>query len=202
MSKYEYLSLKIPAYLRGELSAQEQSDIERLMSKDDTFAADVRFQKTLNQVLKNNDEDETDTEFGWARLSKAIDEDRAKERPVAANDSSKFGQFWKYAAVCLACVTIGQGLLIGAGKSDENDKYFMAGTSDMSVTLNVELLESSPVKSLVDFLISHDGMIAAGPNENYQYEILFQSIESCDAAIGVLTTNNEIFETFTSCQNG
>ena len=75
MMDHDALSLKIPAYLRGELSQDEEAEIETLAGKDVNFAADISFQKAIGTVLKTESKTQTDTQFGWAKLSRAIDAD-------------------------------------------------------------------------------------------------------------------------------
>ena len=131
MTQNDQNNLDILAYLRGELSGEALTRIEALIAEDADFAADVEFQRTLRQTLQGSEQAETSSEFGWARLSKAIDAEAKTQAEAdilpAANDRQKPIQFWKYAALFLACAMFGQTYLMASTKSgDTNDKYFMA----------------------------------------------------------------------------
>lgn len=199
MSYNDEHSLNIPAYLRGELSTEKRQALEALIASDPTFAADVEFQKSLRDNLKENTDNEFNTEFGWARLSKAIDADAAEQSPVAANDSVMPSKIWQYAAALLACIAIGQGYLLSTNTSSNEDKYYIAGTSDAGVSVDVKLVESAPIQSLTEFLTHNQGLVTQGPNEKGEYKISFATQQACELAFQTVNPENGIFETISPC---
>ncbi len=205
MTYRDKLSLNIPAFLRGELSHAEVEEIEALAQQDPDFAADIAFQKSLRDTLKNDDVSDSGLEFGWARLSKAIDADTQgpvaapASSPMAANDRQP-KRFWQYAAACLACVAIGQAAFMNLrSDASSDDQYFMAGKSETSISMRVSLNDDVVAKSLTDFLISHDGLVTSGPDSRETYLVTFANIKSCDAVTDLLSQENVFFETYTAC---
>ena len=49
------ISLKIPAYLRGELSDAEVKEIEAFAKRDPEIAAEIEFQKAIGEALKSEE---------------------------------------------------------------------------------------------------------------------------------------------------
>ena len=126
MIKRDELSLLIPAFLRGELTAREQKEIESLAETDEAFAADIEFQKAIVEAFDSGAEKPQDTEFGWARLSRAIDEASPNTLPTPANDRAP-RKFWQYAAALLAATTVTQGvILMNSQSTDTEPQYVMA----------------------------------------------------------------------------
>lgn len=201
MERNDQNKLNILAYLRGELSVEEQATIESLMAQDSEFAANVEFQRTLRETLQDNKSEMTGTEFGWARLSKAIDEAHKNEIPEPANDSKSPGKIWQYAALLLACVVLGQAYFLGPKNASEtNDKYFMAGDVETQPHFIFKPTTSVTLTVLTDALIQHEAIISMGPDTNGQYEVSFQTIEACDAAVKALNASGELFEATTDCE--
>ncbi len=201
MTDREELSLKIPAFLRGELSAEEAREIEALAAADADFAADLEFQKALGLSLKEDSNDETGLEFGWSRLSKAIDEyEDGQLMPThAANDRAPT-RLWQYAAVALACIVVAQAVFIGMGADkDGGDQYVMAGNGENPAHIFVRLNETASTKSLTEFLTEHDAVVASGPDDKSQYRIMFADAAACESAQKALAKTNGLFETVSAC---
>lgn len=188
----------ILAYLRGELSAEDRAAIENLMGQDTEFAANVEFQRTLRATLKENVTAEAASEFGWARLSKAIDAESQTNLLPAANDTEQSGRYWKYAAIFLACAVFGQTVLTMTTNSDDaNDKYFMAGGVDVSHQLTIKPSAYLTVSDLTSTLSQHKGLITTGPDKNGQYAVSFSTLEDCDT---MLEAAGDLFETTGTCK--
>lgn len=201
MTERDDLSLKIPAFLRGELSPEQAQEIEALAAMDADFAADLEFQKALGLNLKAGAGDDTGLEFGWARLSKAID---AETAPIEIANHRTPVRLWQYAAAALACIVVGQSVFIGLGADRGADKgaedqYVMAGNSETTAHISVRLIETATTKSLTEFLTKHDAVVASGPDEKSQYRIVFADTTACETAQTTLDQNNGLFVTATSC---
>ena len=199
MSDREDLTSKIPAFLRGELRDEIRQKIETLEAQDVDFAAEIEFQRAIKATLISQDEtSDHGHEFGWARLSKAIDAEKPAI-PVAANEN-KPSHFWKYATACLAVIAIGQASF-STLRSDKNadDQYVMAGQTETSVAMRVSLDPTASTETLTRLLISVDGVITSGPDANGQYTIDFADQNSCEIASKRLETEDSIFETYTAC---
>ena len=189
----------ILAYLRGELSAENSAIIEDLMAQDAEFAADVEFQRTLRTALKENAAADTASEYGWARLSKAIDtESKTNLLLPAANDTQPSIRYWKYAAIFLACAVFGQAyLLVSSNSDDANDKYFMAGGVDVSHQLTIKPSAYLTVADLTKTLTQHRGLVTSGPDNNGRYAVSFSTLEDCRA---LFEASEDFFETTKACE--
>jgi len=112
------MSLKIPAYLRGDLSDTERQELESYAAENAEFSADIEFQKQLKSAIKDSHDGFVPGEMGWARLSKAMKAESSdlsssghNDQIVATDmvdDKSKAPKFWRYAAAILAVAVIGQ----------------------------------------------------------------------------------------------
>jgi len=200
MTKFDELSLKIPAFLRGELTDVEMAEIKAFAGGNPEFAADLEFQKSLGQSLKEDAPDAQGLEFGWARLSKAIDEEPAANAVpgMAANDPAP-SRFWQYAAAFLACMVIGQTAFMGLGGNDSNDIYQMAGENEAGFAMTVQINASATGKALTDFLTARDGVVTSGPDKDGQYRIAFGDQESCETARSGLAVTDALFKTYSAC---
>jgi len=152
----------------------------------------------LRATLKENVTAETTSEFGWARLSKAMDGESKTNPLPAANDTEQSGRYWKYAAICLACAVFGQTAFMMITNSDDaNDKYFMAGGVDVSHQLTIKPSAYLTVSDLTNTLSQHKGLITTGPDKNGQYAVSFSTLEDCDA---MLEAAGDVFEATEACQ--
>ena len=191
----------ILAYLRGELGDKDRAIIESLIAQDPKFAANVEFQRTLRDTLQGNDATETSSEFGWARLSKAIDAELDINAVPAANDTRQSGRFWKYAAIGLACAVFGQTYHMVASNSDDaNDKYFMAGDIKGQAKVTIKPSVTLTLSDLSNILLQNEGLITLGPDKQGQYEVSFQSLEACDATMKALGSVDKSFEMTKACE--
>jgi len=204
------LSLDIPAYLRGDVPADIRAEIEKLAAKDADFAADIAFQRALGQSLKDGAEPPAGLEFGWARLSKAIDNEALApvwEEPdvdpvsdTPANDQTPM-RLWQYAAALLACVVIAQSFFMGTNQGSD-DQYVMAGQGEAGFNMTVTMNDDASTKTLTTFLTMYEGVVATGPDGRGQYQIAFADAESCEKAQSQLNLENSLFETYSACTNG
>lgn len=196
MTDRDAFSLKIPAFLRGELSPEEMAEIEVMAAEDLEFSADIEFQKALRLSLKEGAEPDMGLEFGWARLSKAIEAD--VEPPIEAANDRAPTRIWQYAAALLASIVVGQAVFMGSDKGSD-DQYVMAGNAESAVSISVTLNAQATTKSLTNFLTTYDGVLTAGPDAAGQYRIAFADAKSCDAAQEQLNGDSEIVEIYTAC---
>ena len=201
MKQTEHNTPDILAYLRGELRAEEREVIERLIAQDPDFAANIEFQRILRETLQGGDAAETSSEFGWARLSKAIDAELEVNAVPAANDAPQSVRFWKYAAIVLACAVFGQTYLMVASNSDTaNDKYFMAGDIQSQAKVTIKPSVTLTLSDLSSLLIENEGLITLGPDKQGKYEVSFQSLEACSATMKALRSADKSFEMTKACE--
>jgi len=192
------ISLMIPAYLRGELSEAERREVEIQAAKNPAIAADIEFQKNLKSALKPDGNAFEPGDLGWARLSKAIDQ----EETVLEDMASK-PKFWRYAAAILAVAAVGQAGVLGsmAFKDDDSAQYRTASETLVKVHtaklgFNPDIAESQ----LTETLLSLEATITAGPSSLGLYTVQFKSKSDCMAAVDVLDTKKNIVDTVSACE--
>ncbi len=211
MANRDDLSLKIPAYLRGELSSADAKLISSMANKDADFAADIEFQKTIRSGLKQNADTQMGLEFGWARLSKAIDEDSTEAKTTDQTPVKHMADLhspgkapsrvWQYAAALLACIVIAQTAFMSLDRdSDTSEKYIMVGSAQSGYHLTVKLKEAAPAKDVIASLKQHDAVVISGEALDGEYKIAFSDIESCQNFLTHMDNDNDLFETYTACQ--
>ena len=211
MANRDDLSLKIPAYLRGELSSADAKLISSMANKDADFAADIEFQKTIRSGLKQNADTQMGLEFGWARLSKAIDEDSTEAKTTDQTPVKHMADLhsprkspspvWQYAAALLACIVIAQTAFMSLDRdSDPNEKYVMVGNTQSGYHLTVKLKEAAPAKDVIASMKQHDAVVISGEAFDGEYKIAFSDIESCQNFLAHMGNDNDLFETYTACQ--
>ena len=136
MTQEETFSLLTPRYLRGELSAVEMAEFETYLNENPDFQADIEFQRNL-MAARADEPDPSGLEFGWARLSRSID-NLESQSTAALNVETKpkntavFGGMWKIAALALACISIGQAFFISS--SDSLGQYQLASETCLLYT--------------------------------------------------------------------
>ncbi len=199
MTHEETFSLLIPRYLRGELSADETAEFESYVDENPDAQADIEFQRNLMAARADNTGDQG-LEFGWARLSRSIDETpRVSPEPIAPSKSSpRFGNMWKIAAAVLACFSIGQALYI---TNSGTQAYELASEKQASGTsLQVGFESNLSLNEISRFLVEHESQIIAGPGNLGIYTLSFSDMEMCESAINALISKEQFVETYTSCR--
>jgi len=191
------ISLMIPAYLRGELSDEERTQIEVLAAKDPVIAADIEFQRRLKTALKPDNNEFEPGEMGWARLSKAMD-----APSVAANDYSANQKFWKYAAAILAVAAIGQAGILGslAISDTQNEQYLAVSEESMEAhTVKIGFHSAVIEEKLTEALQSVKATIVAGPSSLGLYDVQFESKEACLQAHETFKATQNFIDSLSIC---
>ena len=203
MTQEEKLSLLIPRYLRGELSAEESAELESYLSDNPDFQAEIEFQQKLMSARPDTAE-QSDTEFGWARLSRSIDQleadktDHISHSIQTTRETSIFQGMWKIAAVFLACLSIGQAFYISKSQSDQH--YQLASEADKpGTTLQIGFSNETNFRDLTKFSLDHNAQIISGPSKLGIYTLAFPDSEQCLSAVRVLSSEEKLVETYTSC---
>lgn len=193
------ISLMIPAYLRGELVEADRLAVEELAAKNPSIAADIEFQRGLRESLKPNEDAFEPGELGWARLSKAIEQEMPSQEQLVTSRP----KFWKYAAAILAVTAIGQAGVLGAiaFESDENPQYkTVLETTTYGSSAKVEFSPNVTASQLTEILFSVEASIVAGPSSLGLYEIQFKSKSSCMEGLQVFKIQKNVVETRSTCE--
>ena len=179
------ISLLIPAYLRGELSADDAKRVEHMAQENPEIQADLDFQRQLRTTLQSGRSTQPADDLGWARLSKAMDADAAVTLPPvpnAANDvRPQRSKFWMGATAALALLAVGQFGIIAKSQSQDKDKakYTLVSDSTAGTQAQIAPLAEMRVSDLSDALKSVDGQIVSGPSALGLYVIKFESKDAC-----------------------
>ncbi|MEP6344165.1 MAG: hypothetical protein ABJ275_12700 [Maricaulaceae bacterium] len=202
MTREETFSLLVPRYLRGELSPEQTVEFEAYLSENPDFQADIEFQRNLMTAREDAPEAPAQ-EFGWARLSRSIDNLETQTSEVSTSEAkpksaSMFGGMWKVAAIALACVSIGQAFYIT--NYDAPKQYQLASEKEApGVSLQLSFKASVSFTQLSDLLAQHNSQIISGPSTLGIYTLSFADKEDCLSMISALTSKESLVDTYTSC---
>ena len=197
------IGLEIPAYLRGELSAEDMARIDALAAKNPEIAADIEFQRNLMSAVKSDGDDSSASEFGWARLSKAMNADGPSdiELPQILNDNAKNPiKFWRIAAAALAVIGLGQAGYIAsnAGSTVTDDARYEMVT-DNAFDIDVLFHDDAPQMLTTKLLQDVQGELVSGPNAGGLYKVQFETKNMCQQAVKAFTAASKVVNTASKC---
>ena len=202
MTQEETFSLLTPRYLRGELSAAEIAEFETYLNENPDFQADIEFQRNLMEA-RADEPDSSEFEFGWARLSRSID-NLESQNTAALNvetepkNTAVFGGMWKIAALALACLSIGQAFYIT--NSDSSGQYKLASETDApGVSLQLSFKSDVNFTDVSNLLVNHNSQIISGPSKLGIYTVSFPDKENCLSMISTLIAEESLVDSYTSC---
>lgn len=202
MTQEEIFSLRIPRYLREELSAVETAEFESYLTENPDFQADIEFQRNL-MTARADEPDPSELEFGWARLSRSID-NLESQTPVTLSTETElkntavFGGVWKIAAVALACLSIGQAFYIT--NSEAPRQYELASEAEVpGVSLQLSFKSDANLTHVSDFLVNYSSQIISGPSKLGIYTVAFPDKENCLSMISELTPEESLVDSYTTC---
>lgn len=186
------ISLLIPAYLRGELSAADMAKVEAAAAVDPSVKADLSFQKSLRETLQSGQAPAASNELDWARLSRRLDELQEtddlnpEELPIVANDRpAKPSRFWMGATAALALLAVGQFAFMSQLRANDSaeDKYTLVIETTPGSQTSVTPGERAQLEELGRYLNSVDGQIVSGPSAIGLFDIDFKTRADCEAAL-------------------
>ena len=211
MTQEEKFSLLIPRFLNKDLSAIELEEFETYLSQNPNFAAEITFEENLMFSAPDLSGEERGMEFGWARLSRAIDgletEATPKQEPLRAeinkldeNKAKQFSGYWKVAAVLLACLTIGQSVYISNFKTAP--EYLLASDKlNIGTTIQIEISKDANFGKTSALLAQHKAQIISGPGKLGIYTLSFSDMKSCQSAMKAFNLEEQFVDTHTSCSD-
>lgn len=193
---HDYDLETLMAYVRGGLDTATADAIEAAAARDPKLAADLAVVRGVRSAEADRADDAAATEFGWARLSKAID---ASTPPVSR------GQQWRetrlgllqVAACAVAAIAIWQALAVPllAPTSDGSDVYVPATEAPAEQhALKVMFRDAVTEAELRTLLLSVDADVTGGPSAIGLYTLSFESEEARDEAESVLKAATEIVD--------
>jgi len=200
------IGLEIPAYLRGELSPADMQRIEALAAKNPEIAADIEFQRNLMNAVKAGSTGESLGDFGWARLSQAMNEDSAAVDEILAPNVSNDNvaqpmKFWRIAAAALAVVALGQAGFIASQTGDQGDEARYVTVSEAPfIGVDIAFTNDASQMHVTELLQDVDGEFVSGPSGLGLYKVKFASKEACLAAVKAFNAADKVIETSSNCK--
>ncbi|MEL7481691.1 MAG: hypothetical protein AAGJ29_09015 [Pseudomonadota bacterium] len=186
-------SARILDYVKGRLDEDDRAAVEAAALEDPVIAEELAYYQGLGRAGHAAPEPQ-DHEFGWSRLSKAIDEDtQSSAPPLAANDNS---QLWRVAAFGLGLLALVQaGLLFDtwSGPGREEPVYIPV-TEESGFDLQVIFANDATNADIRDLLIGLDGEIVAGPSAIGLYDVRFTSDDDRRAGLEGLRAASNLVE--------
>ena len=198
MSFEDEISLMIPAYLRGELSEEEQQQVETLAAQNPDFAADIELQRNIKLALVQDEDAYEPGDLGWAKLSKAME--FSNDTNVESEPQPKF---WRYAAAILAVAVIGQAGVLGSltlNKAQDAQYVTASDSSDGNYTVKMAFNTNATGGQITQTLQSVSGVIIDGPSSLGLYQLEFKSKSDCQTAAERFQTQVDIIETVSACE--
>ena len=199
----------IPSYLNGTLSDAERQEVDNYAAQNPDVAADIEFQRNLMSAVKETGNDESIGEFGWARLSKAINQDGSDERstPLVANDqdsnvnAAQPLKFWRIAAAALAVISLGQAGVIATKSGTQDDTARYVTVSDSSfIGVDIAFRDDASQMHVTELLQDVNGELVSGPSALGFYKVKFESKDLCMQAVKAFNAANKVIETSSSCK--
>ena len=183
------------AYATGRLDENEAGALERAASTDAALAAEIALARGLVAAGVGDADGSEPNEFGWARLSRAIEAERVAA-PVSAG--AKWPLAWQIAATAVFSVALWQAAVVPFlnARAENSPAYEMAGAAPTaSFSARVTLVPTASERSIRETLLGARASIVAGPSALGVYTIAFKSTEDLDRGVLDLTANRQVIET-------
>ncbi len=181
----------LPDYMHGRLSAEDVIRVETALKTNSDLSAELEFLKQISSTLKSSAGTLETDELGWAKLSRSID---AEKRPQTHNTS----RFWKYAAIALAVISVGQAtLFIRTFSGDaQKDRYVtVTQTPAKPFTMTLSFNPEATEHSIRDLMHATHAEIIAGPSKLGLYTLRFKTENARKSALDIYTEMPGIIET-------
>ena len=179
-------------YVKGRLPAAEALQIEAAAGADPALAAEIAL---VRGIVKSGDAvfcRAPPAEYGWAKLSRAIDADAGKRSFVPKQFSR-----WQVAAVTLVAVAI-SGLVAGPVMSRGGERGGFEVASKQSALAHSALATFVPTaqeSAIREALRAVNADIVAGPSALGVYMLAFKDAEALTKGVEALRTRTAIVET-------
>jgi len=191
----------LPDYLQGRLSSAETSYFESALNKNAHLRAELEFLTKLSENLKADADDFEPGEFGWSRLNRDIDAsmpDQSGESQTPKYPATP--KFWRYAAMALAVLSVGQGALLiqKPTQVNENARYVtVSSTSQDYVGAIIGFNPEASEAELREVLHASHAEIISGPSPLGLYTVRFTTTEQRAKAMRIYAQQSSVIETAT-----
>ena len=200
--------LDILAYLRGELSPADTQRIENLAAEDLEVAADIELQRRIMAAVKTEVNDMPASEFGWARLSKAMSDEAAQGvKPLAVSNDNNQDlshqplRFWRIAAAALAVISLGQaGFIMSKSSGHDAAARYVTVSEGNFIGIEVAFSPDAPQSHVTQLLQTVKGEMVSGPSTLGLYKVKFTSKDVCNQAVEAFHAADKVIETASNCE--
>ena len=175
-------------FIHARLPEDAMQDISRACAQDPSLAAEVAMMRGVISAQAEAAEAASATEFGWARLARAIDQRQQAGAGQAAVRRKRFAP-WQVAASAVAAIALWQTLAVPLQSRQDSDgaAYVPASTEDLA-DLEAKILfrEGTTEAEMRDLLQELGASVSAGPSALGFWTITFDTVEDRTAAIAAL----------------
>ncbi|MEM7664015.1 MAG: hypothetical protein AAF292_17375 [Pseudomonadota bacterium] len=193
----EAKSVRLLDYVQDRLDADSRAEVEAAVVGNTDLADELAYYQGLANAGELA-EPQADHEFGWVRLSKAIETetDISSTPPLAANDNS---QLWRIATFALGLVALVQaGLLLGTSPASiEDDPIYVPVTQATGFDVQVIFENAATSEEIRELLTGIDGEIIAGPSAIGLYDVRFATEEERSIGLDTLRDATDLIESAT-----
>jgi hypothetical protein len=190
-------SARLLDYVHGRTSQAEQNEIEAIILSDKVAAEELAYYQGLANAA-DPVAPSPDHEFGWAKLSKSIDQEtlQPSASPLAANDNFKM---WKVATFALAFVTLLQAAFIftPVQPTQPQEPIYVPVTQEALFAVQVIFVDTTTSVKIRNLLNEIDGEIVSGPSALGLYDVQFSSEELRRAGLELLREQPDIIKSVT-----
>ncbi len=177
-------------YVKGRTSEEIGNQIESLAAKDSRLAEELAYYQGLANAVHQNNEDQPVDEITWAKISRAIDDEKTSV-PQAANDNVRK---WQYVAAALALLIVGQSGYFATQGPGSGDQYETVSESTHDIVVQVTFMPGITEEQLRQLLQQVEGEFVGGPGSLGVYEIGFKNEDARNAALETLMNSPELVE--------
>lgn len=178
----------------GKLTPERRAEVEAAAANVPELAEELALYKGLVKAGNPAGDVSGPGELGWARLSKALDEeDEELDTPVPANDNNV--RLWRFAALAFGFLFVAQTaaqLIPSNGPSEP--QYLPVSEIGVETLAQVAFAPTATELDMRALLSAVDGQIVRGPSAIGLYDIQFSDEATRDAAIERLKASGGIIE--------
>ncbi|MEO0785961.1 MAG: hypothetical protein AAFY10_09705 [Pseudomonadota bacterium] len=185
MSEKRYDHDTLVAFVTGDLPDTMQREIETACETDTDLAAEIAVMRGVIEAQAARALEVPATEFGWARLSKAIDRSSSEAAKPQSSQQPRFA-LWQVAASAVAAVAIWQALAVPllTRTDDTGAGYVPVSEATLDDTRARILFKGGTGEAEMRALLRDvDATIIAGPSAIGFYTVVFESAEARTSAL-------------------
>ncbi|MEL6259196.1 MAG: hypothetical protein AAFQ67_09080, partial [Pseudomonadota bacterium] len=134
----------------------------------------------------------------WARLSRALDQDRPTEQPQTGNGASQKLVFWRYAAAAMFAVAAVQTAVLVTPSDGPEDTYQLASESRDALQTRVMFATDATSDDITALLVETHARIVDGPSAVGFFTIEFASEQDLHTGLDVFEANAHLVMTVQS----